>query len=71
MTTTATTTAAGPILALDLGKYKTVACAYGPGATQARFDTLTTFARTTPQALRPRAARRYRHRGLPAGRLGA
>jgi hypothetical protein len=28
MTTTATTTAAGTILALDLGKYKTVACAY-------------------------------------------
>jgi hypothetical protein len=28
MTTTAVTTAAGPILALDLGKYKCVACAY-------------------------------------------
>jgi transposase len=59
MTTTATTTAAGPILALDLGKYKTVACAYGPGATQARFDTLTTsreqlralFARERPAAV--------------------
>ena len=59
MTTTATTTAAGPILALDLGKYKTVACAYGPGATQARFDTLITsreqfrkfFARVRPTAV--------------------
>lgn len=30
MTTTATTTAAGPILANDLGKYKCVACAYDP-----------------------------------------
>jgi transposase len=59
MTTTATTTAAGPILALDLGKYKTVACAYDPGTTQARFDTLTTsreqlrklFARERPAAV--------------------
>jgi transposase len=30
------------ILALDLGKYKSVACAYDPAAAQARFDTLTT-----------------------------
>src|SRR5262245_24264379 len=28
MTTTAVTTAAGPILAIDLGKYKCVACGY-------------------------------------------
>jgi transposase len=57
--TTATTTAAGPILALDLGKHKTVACAYDPGTTQARFDTLTTsreqlrklFARERPAAV--------------------
>ena len=28
MTTTAVTTAAGPILAIDLGKYKCVACVY-------------------------------------------
>jgi len=40
MTTTATPTA-GTILALDLGKYKTVACAYDP-ATAARFETITT-----------------------------
>src|SRR5689334_25317185 len=47
-TTTATTTAAvtataGLILALDLGKYKTVACAY-PAAdpAAARFESLTT-----------------------------
>jgi transposase len=44
----ATTTAAAPaatagtILALDLGKYKTVACAYDRATAQARFDTLTT-----------------------------
>jgi hypothetical protein len=69
-TTTTKATAVRTILALDLGKYKTVACAYHPGTTAARFDTLTTFARTTPQALRPRAARRYRHRGLSAGWLG-
>src|SRR5262245_42755723 len=41
-TTTTTATAARTILALDLGKYKTVACAYDPATTQARFDTLTT-----------------------------
>jgi transposase len=39
-TTTATTT--GTILALDLGKYKTVACAYDRARAEARFDTLTT-----------------------------
>ena len=41
-TTTTKATAARAILALDLGKYKTVACAYPPGTTAARFDTLTT-----------------------------
>ena len=58
-TTTATAATAGTILALDLGKYKTVACAYDPGTTQARFDTLTTsrehlrklFARERPAAV--------------------
>jgi hypothetical protein len=29
MTTTALTSAAGPILAIDLGEYKCVACLYG------------------------------------------
>ena len=38
-TTTATTTT---ILALDLGKYKSVACAYDPQGGEARFHTLTT-----------------------------
>jgi len=41
-TTTATPTAAGAILALDLGKYKTVACLYDPDSAQARFETITT-----------------------------
>src|SRR5215471_10479114 len=41
-TTTTKATAARALLALDLGKYKTVACAYDPATTQARFDTLTT-----------------------------
>jgi hypothetical protein len=36
MTTTATTTAARAILALDLGKYKTVACAYDTATAHAR-----------------------------------
>jgi transposase len=39
---TTTTPAAGPILALDLGKYKSVACLYDPATAGARFDTLTT-----------------------------
>jgi transposase len=42
MTTTTRTTAARTILALDLGKYKSVACAYAPATTQARFETLAT-----------------------------
>jgi transposase len=58
MTTTTPATAARTILALDLGKYKTVACAYDD-TTQPRFDTLTTsrehlrklFARQRPQAV--------------------
>lgn len=57
--TTTTATAARTILALDLGKYKSVACAYDPATTQARFDTLTTsreqlrklFARERPAAV--------------------
>ena len=39
-TTTATPTAA--ILALDLGKYKTVACLYDPDTAAARYETITT-----------------------------
>src|SRR5689334_6351081 len=38
---TATPTA-GPILALDLGKYKSVACAYDPATGAAAFATLST-----------------------------
>ena len=57
MTTTAT--AAHTILALDLGKYKSVACAYDLATAQARFDTLPTsreqfrkhFARARPAAV--------------------
>ena len=41
-TKTTTQTAARTILALDLGKYKSVACAYDPDTAEARFDTLTT-----------------------------
>jgi transposase len=40
--TSAAAPAAAPILALDLGKYKSVACAYAGGPDTARFDTLTT-----------------------------
>jgi transposase len=36
------TTTARTILALDLGKYKSVGCAYDPATAEARFDTLTT-----------------------------
>jgi transposase len=58
-TTTATAATAGTILALDLGKYKTVACAYDRATTDARFATLTTsreelrklFARQRPAAV--------------------
>src|SRR5262245_576786 len=41
-TTTTTATAAGPILALDLGKYKSVACVYDRGTAQAAFDAIAT-----------------------------
>ncbi|HEV3259558.1 MAG TPA: IS110 family transposase [Gemmataceae bacterium] len=59
MTTTTTATAARTILALDLGKYKTVACACDQATAPARFDTLTTsreqlrklFARERPAAV--------------------
>src|SRR5262249_60468867 len=37
-----TATTAGPILALDLGKYKSVACAYPGDPADARFESLTT-----------------------------
>jgi len=43
MTATATTTTTGTILAIDLGKFKCVACAYDRAATSPpRFDTFTT-----------------------------
>jgi hypothetical protein len=42
MTMTATPTAAGLILALDLGKYKTVTCAYDGATTAAQFTTVRT-----------------------------
>jgi transposase len=41
-TTAAVTATAGLILALDLGKYKTVACAYQGSPNGARFESLTT-----------------------------
>src|SRR5262245_53201683 len=41
-TTTMTATAAGSILALDLGKYKSVACLYDRTTAQGAFDTITT-----------------------------
>ena len=41
-TSTTSTAAAGPILALDLGKYKTVACLYAGDPAAARFRTLGT-----------------------------
>jgi transposase len=40
MTTTTTTPTAGTILALDLGKYKTVACRYDRAAAEARYQSL-------------------------------
>jgi len=42
MTTTTTAANAGPILALDLGKYKSVACRYDRVTAQASFDSITT-----------------------------
>jgi transposase len=39
-TATATSTAAGTILAIDLGRYKSVACAYDRATTAARFHTI-------------------------------
>ena len=39
---TAAPTAAAPILALDLGKYKSVACTYAGDPASARFESLTT-----------------------------
>jgi len=43
--TTASATATGTMLALDLGKFKAVACAYDRATTSARFDTVTTSRR--------------------------
>ena len=40
--TSAAAPAAGTILALDLGKYKSVACAYSGDPDAARFESLTT-----------------------------
>jgi hypothetical protein len=39
---TATPSASGSILAIDLGKYKSVACVYDPATDQAHFHTLPT-----------------------------
>src|SRR2546423_1082494 len=41
-TTTTAATAADTILAIDLGEYKSVACAYGRATAHARFDTVRT-----------------------------
>src|SRR5262245_21579561 len=42
MTTATTTPTAAPILAIDLGRYKSVACAYDPATREAAFRTLDT-----------------------------
>ena len=42
MTTTTTAPTTGLILAIDLGKYKSVACAYDRASAEPRFDTFTT-----------------------------
>jgi transposase len=52
---TTPTTAPGTIVAIDLGKYKSVACAYDPATAQARFDT-----RTTSRSELLRLLERYR-----------
>jgi hypothetical protein len=59
MTTVTIATTTHTILALDLGKYKTVAYPYDPATTHARFDTLSTsrkqlrrlFARLPPRTI--------------------
>src|SRR5262245_51459659 len=56
MTTTATTTAAGTILAVDLGKYKSVACAYDRATAAADFRTIDTSRADLERALRARPA---------------
>jgi hypothetical protein len=63
MTTTKSETAVRTILALDPGKYKSVACLYDPATAQARLDQLAKgsaavqFLETVPGVGRARAGR--------------
>jgi hypothetical protein len=63
MTTANTTATTTSILAIDLGKYKSVACAHDPDRGEARFHTLPT---TRAELGRLLAPHRRRHRGLDA-----
>jgi hypothetical protein len=55
------------IVAIDLGQYKSVACAYR-GCCERAFRTLSSTPRGAAAALPAAPTRRGRHRGLPAGR---
>jgi hypothetical protein len=68
MTTTDVTTAAGPILAIDLGKYKCVACVYR-SATDHTFQSIDT-SRTEVARLIERTRGGGRDRSVQPGRLG-
>ncbi|MFO0876274.1 MAG: hypothetical protein U0840_02785 [Gemmataceae bacterium] len=59
----------GPILALDLGKFKSVACVYPPGGGSPTFDTVPA-SREALLALLHAPARCRRPRGLRLRRLG-
>jgi transposase len=50
-TPTVALTATGPILAIDLGKYKSVACVYDPATAQPRFDSFPTYRQQLLQLL--------------------
>jgi len=52
-TTTAALTATGLILAMDLGKDKSVACACNPATAQARFDSISTCRQQLLQLIQP------------------
>ena len=62
-------TAVAPILAIDLGKYKSVACLYR-SAEDLRFITVTTSRDELARLLERHQADGGAARGLSAGRLG-
>jgi hypothetical protein len=70
MTTSAVTTAAGPILALDLGKYKCVACV-DHASTEPTFQTIDTSRADVGPSASAYPPGRGRDRGVLPGRLGA